>query len=1293
MADIIGTASVVVRAITTGLQKDIEDGFEKGVGDAQPSINKTMEESGRESEKARSKGMRDQMDKDTDRNTKHFTDKFNKSLTKRLRGIFSGIKIPLIAWAGLLAVPALGGAVKLIGTYLAGIVAQLGFVVTAAIGGGAAVGGAFAGIVAAIAPLFIFLKRKTPELEAFQEMIKNIGKQFEPLAKAVQREVLPAIITFAQLLTDAFLPAITDLATKSAESVRTFLGIAGAVLTSATNVQHLNRFFESSNRIFDIFLRIVLRLIDTLIPLLDAVSPLAERFLISIEKIVTNFQNLIKRTSASGKLSETLTDWYDRAQQFMRALGDITVAIVNVFLVGAEVAQPFFDTLSRNAREWRRFTESAFGREQIKTFFENAIPVVQAVNRLLRDVIDLILSPILEGDTGGIVSFVETLRTDMLPVLAELASVLAENLDDALITLAESFTELIRALAESGALHTFLTVLSDLFIILEKLLSLPGMSTFLTTMFALSAGLTALNIATLGFSSKALAGIVRVLFAMAAPGLATGLGGFAGSIVEAGGGLTGFSKALVPVLGSLKAFLAVLAPLLVFVATFVIVWKNWDTIAALFQRLSTPLKVFVAALGALAVALALLFGGPITIAIASAAALVVAIKNWSSIVEFIKKLPGIFAAAGGAIIRFFTRLPELIGDAVGAIGEFAGELPGLIVGFFQRLPSMLARVLPVLAKFGARVAGVILGAFTGLASLAGEALAGLGEAILDALANLPSLLLNLGRTLMSALQQGIEFAIAGLIALFIGLPLVLIIRFRGAIGRFVTAGAEMIGRLIIGIVQAVPRLLGFFLTLPGRILTALARVTTLLVGLGIRIITSLVQGLVAAVPAVLNFFTELPGNIIDAVSDLVPQLLNFGGGMITAIIDGLIDFLPELIDWFVDLPGNIIEAVGDIGEAFFDIGGDIIQGLLDGLIAAGGAIWSWIQDTIGGVVDKLKGFLGISSPSTVFAGIGGDIIQGLINGAVALASGLFRLFTTLPQKILSAIVAGAPVIFNWFSGLIGRFVGLITAGVPRLINFFTSIPGRIVRGIIAGAGALWNWWDNLVDDIKRRVQIAAPRLLNFFTELPGNILNAITGAATAIFNWFGDLPQKILDKVTEGMSLFKSIGESIGGWIKDALELALEGIADILKAPINAVIEVLNDFKIGIPKFHIKGTPFDVGGGEFDPFDIPKLAGGGTALAGMPHWIGELGPEIFIPNRTGTVISNSESKNLITAEQPSTEDIAQLNESVRLLTATIARVVPAALRPIHIDARDTVSGAARARMMAYELAWEAAKSP
>lgn len=81
-------------------------------------------------------------------------------------------------------------------------------------------------------------------------------------------------------------------------------------------------------------------------------------------------------------------------------------------------------------------------------------------------------------------------------------------------------------------------------------------------------------------------------------------------------------------------------------------------------------------------------------------------------------------------------------------------------------------------------------------------------------------------------------------------------------------------------------------------------------------------------------------------------------------------------------------------------------------------------------------------------------------------------------------------------------------------------------------------------------------------------------------------------------------------------------MASIAKGALNGVINLLRNF--GIPAFKIP-IPFapDISFGGAHPFsNIPMLAKGGVATGGKMHIVGENGPELFTPGRTGRVFPN-----------------------------------------------------------------------
>lgn len=73
-----------------------------------------------------------------------------------------------------------------------------------------------------------------------------------------------------------------------------------------------------------------------------------------------------------------------------------------------------------------------------------------------------------------------------------------------------------------------------------------------------------------------------------------------------------------------------------------------------------------------------------------------------------------------------------------------------------------------------------------------------------------------------------------------------------------------------------------------------------------------------------------------------------------------------LKDWFAGLP-----------DTFKTIGHNIVEGIKNGFTAAWESFKSTVSNLVNGIVDGVKGFLGIGSPSKVFAEIGKYTVQGM----------------------------------------------------------------------------------------------------------------------------------------------------------------------------------------------------------------------------------------------------------------------------------------------------------------------------
>jgi len=130
----------------------------------------------------------------------------------------------------------------------------------------------------------------------------------------------------------------------------------------------------------------------------------------------------------------------------------------------------------------------------------------------------------------------------------------------------------------------------------------------------------------------------------------------------------------------------------------------------------------------------------------------------------------------------------------------------------------------------------------------------------------------------------------------------------------------------------------------------------------VGIIITLIAGLIAGLIILWNTNEGFRKAVIKIFDDIVTT--------ISGAVDKIVNFFK------VTLP----ETLGKVGEWFSNIGENIVKGVWEGIKG----MTSWFGDQVGGffggIVDGAKKFLGIKSPSRVFAGIGENMALGLGQG-------------------------------------------------------------------------------------------------------------------------------------------------------------------------------------------------------------------------------------------------------------------------------------------------------------------------
>lgn len=406
------------------------------------------------------------------------------------------------------------------------------------------------------------------------------------------------------------------------------------------------------------------------------------------------------------------------------------------------------------------------------------------------------------------------------------------------------------------------------------------------------------------------------------------------------------SGALTALGEALGAVLSAVAPLLPVVGRLVAVVV--DALAPAFTVVAKALTPVVEAIaGALMPVLPVLAGALSTV-VTALTPLVDAIgTSLVSVVEAVAPLLGTLAALVASIATAVAPLVIQLTDALVPVFEQLAPLIGeLVTALVPLIEALVAALLPVLPP----IIDAVIALFNALVPL------------LAPLTELAAQVLGFAAVLITALAPVLEFvaAVVSWTAINVVTPIV---------SALVTVIGGIVGVLstVIGAVSSfVPTVNSFFKTLGSTV---------------VSIVSTFVSG-------VLSFFQSLPGRAVAAVSSIVGLLSGVFQSAKNAVVDKVTSLVADALKLIQGLPGKAAAALGNVGSLLVSAGADLIRGFIQGVTSQAGNIASAAIDAVKGAVDGAKSFLGISSPSKVFAEIGKFTGQGFIKGLLGTEAGI-----------------------------------------------------------------------------------------------------------------------------------------------------------------------------------------------------------------------------------------------------------------------------------------------------------------
>lgn len=221
-------------------------------------------------------------------------------------------------------------------------------------------------------------------------------------------------------------------------------------------------------------------------------------------------------------------------------------------------------------------------------------------------------------------------------------------------------------------------------------------------------------------------------------------------------------------------------------------------------------------------------------------------------------------------------------------------------------------------------------------------------------------------------------------------------------GKIAEGASEMAAAFTRGVIELLPEIIqtgvslltaliqGLADTLPELIPQAVDAVLTLVDGLldnlddlvdaGIELIFALAEGLIEALPRLVEKAPEIVSKLMSAIISNAPKLLEASGQLIVKLLEGIKNGLPKLGQAAGEIVSTVVLGVGKLWSDLRETGKNVVTGVWEGIKGMGSWMLEQVTGFFGGIVDGVKNFLGIHSPSRVFAEMGGFAMEGFALG-------------------------------------------------------------------------------------------------------------------------------------------------------------------------------------------------------------------------------------------------------------------------------------------------------------------------
>lgn len=358
------------------------------------------------------------------------------------------------------------------------------------------------------------------------------------------------------------------------------------------------------------------------------------------------------------------------------------------------------------------------------------------------------------------------------------------------------------------------------------------------------------------------------------------------------------------------------------------------------------------------------------------------------------------------------------------------------------------------------------------------------------------------------------------------------------------------------------------------------------------------------------FPPDIAAGIINVFNTLLPGIKAVASG-IKATFTGLVQDVKKIFDGFT----TIFKGIGTMLKGVFT--GDwkgalnglktIARGALSGLVNIIKAPFKLIAGTVKGAINSFKS---LNIVKSIFTAVGNAIKKVLSRCGVDMKK--FSANLNNIKTRASSIINNLKTIFSTVFGAIGKVV-------RAAANVIATIFGKKISSTCSTAKAVLQALKIVVGVVFGAIATLIKKSMAVIVPVVKVAFSAIKGAISAAVNTIASLISGVLT-IFDGLTTFIS-GVFTGNWrkawegIKTIFKGVFDSLAALCKAPINAVIGIINGAISGINKLNISIPDWVPGlGGKSFGINIPTIP---MLYKGTDNW---KGGAAIIHDRGGEIV-------------------------------------------------------------------------